>query len=188
MNSLNYHYNNKIRRDLFLRNVNIHPHETSNLNKIVISAGISQNLASKKQLLLYALAFELISGQKASLTRSKKSIAAFKIRQNEPLGYKISMRKKNMYNFLNTYINIVLPRLRDYEGFTLKKNKIESIFAKKKFQSFSFSCKELLLFPQLEQHYVLFQSLLGCNITLTISTKEVYLIKSLLTSFKIPVL
>jgi large subunit ribosomal protein L5 len=188
MNSFYHQYNNKIRRDLFLRNVNIHPYEIPTLNKIVISAGISQNLFSKKQLLLYGLAFELISGQKPSLTRSKKSIAAFKIRQNEPLGYKVSLRKRNMFNFLNIYINLVLPRLRDYQGFTLKKNKIEPNLTKKKFQSFSFSCKELLLFPQLEQHYVLFQSLLGCNITLIISTKEIYLIKSLLTSFKIPIL
>jgi large subunit ribosomal protein L5 len=115
-----HHYNNKIRRDFFFKSSNIHPYQIPSLEKIVLSVNIDQSVVSKKKLLSYGLALELITQQKPNLTRCKKSIAAFKIRAKEPLGYKVTLRKVNLFTFLSTCINIVLARSRDWGGFYFK--------------------------------------------------------------------
>lgn len=90
------------------------------LKKIVISMGIAE--ASKDKTAMQACVKELtlISGQKPIITRSRKAIANFKLREDQPIGLKVTLRKKRMYDFLDRFCNIIAPRIRDFRGFELK--------------------------------------------------------------------
>lgn len=90
------------------------------LKKIVISMGIAEATKDKNAVQACIKEITLISGQKPIVTKSKKAIANFKLREDQPIGLKVTLRKKRMYDFLDRFCNIVTPRIRDFRGFPLK--------------------------------------------------------------------
>jgi large subunit ribosomal protein L5 len=88
--------------------------------KIVISMGVAEATKEKNAIQDCQKELALISGQKPIVTRSKKAIANFKLREGQPIGLKVTLRKKRMYDFFDRFCNIVSPRIRDFRGFPLK--------------------------------------------------------------------
>lgn len=90
------------------------------LKKIVISMGIAEATKDKNAMQDCVKELTMISGQKPIITRSSKAIANFKLRENQAIGLKVTLRKKRMYDFFDLFCNIVSPRIRDFRGFPLK--------------------------------------------------------------------
>lgn len=127
-----------LKREFFYKNV----HEIPKIIKIVINRGIGEASQNAKTLENSLQELMIISGQKPIITRSKKSIAGFKIRENMPIGMTVTLRKHKMYNFLNKLINLALPRIRDFRG-----------ISKKHFDgqgNYNLGLKEQLIFPEIE--------------------------------------
>nr|YP_010728710.1 ribosomal protein L5 [Phymatolithon calcareum]WEA76871.1 ribosomal protein L5 [Phymatolithon calcareum] len=127
-----------LKREFLYKNV----HEIPKITKIVINRGLGEASQNAKTLDNSLHELMLISGQKPIITRSKKSIAGFKIRENIPIGMTVTLRKHKMYNFLNKLINLALPRIRDFRG-----------ISKKHFDgkgNYNLGLKEQLIFPEIE--------------------------------------
>jgi large subunit ribosomal protein L5 len=116
--------------------------EVPKLEKIVINMGVGEAKENTKVLESATADLELISGQKPILTRSKKSIANFKIRENMPIGCKVTLRKEKMYEFADKLMNVALPRVRDFRGVSSKSFDGRGNFA--------LGIKEQLIFPEIE--------------------------------------
>jgi len=117
-------------------------HQTPKIEKIVINRGIG--IASQNQKMVDAALNELglISGQKGIITRSKKAIAGFKIRENMPVGVVVTLRGERMYGFLDRLVNLALPRVRDFQGIS------KTSFDKN--GNYSLGLEEQLMFPEIE--------------------------------------
>jgi len=109
-------YEDRIRKllaeELGLKNV----HEIPQLDKIVLNMGVGDSTQDSRKAQQAADDLTLIAGQKAVVTRAKQSIAGFKVRENMPLGCKVTLRKKKMYEFMDRLVNVALPRVRDFRG------------------------------------------------------------------------
>jgi large subunit ribosomal protein L5 len=90
------------------------------LRKIVISMGLAEAAKDKNALQDAQNELMMLSGQKPLMTRSRRAIAGFKLRENQPIGAKVTLRGRRMYDFLDRFFNIVCPRIRDFRGFALK--------------------------------------------------------------------
>ena len=90
--------------------------EVPRLDKIVINMGVGEATQDKKKVEIAAQEMELIAGQKAVITKAKKSIAQFKLREGMPIGAKVTLRRERMYEFLDRLVNIAMPRIRDFRG------------------------------------------------------------------------
>ncbi len=94
--------------------------EVPRLDKIVLNMGVGEGVNDKKLVTNAAAELELIAGQKPVITKAKKSIAQFKLRENMPIGVKVTLRRERMYEFLDRFITIALPRVRDFRGLNAK--------------------------------------------------------------------
>lgn len=141
------------------------------VNTCVTDAGLNQNLVDNAVNELH-----LITGQKPSVTKAKKSIAGFKIREGMSLGCKTTLRGKVMYEFLDRLVNIALPRVRDFKGFSGKQFDADG--------NFSMGLKEQLVFPEINYDKV--EKIRGMNITVVTTAKNRADAKLLLESFDIP--
>jgi large subunit ribosomal protein L5 len=119
---------------------------------------------------------EKIAGQKPLVTKAKKSIAAFKIRDDYPVGCKVTLRKNNMYTFLDRLISIAIPRIRDFRGISAKSFDGRG--------NYNMGIKEQIIFPEIE--YDKIDALRGMNITITTSAKTDDEAKGLLSAFSFP--
>ena len=116
------------------------------INKVVLNMGIGENVTDSKKINSAFDALELISGQKPVKTIAKKAIAGFKLREGLPVGVKVTLRKKVMYEFIDRLINIALPRVRDFRGLN-----------KKSFDgngNYAFGIKEHIIFPEINYESV----------------------------------
>ncbi|AJA49719.1 50S ribosomal protein L5 [Clostridium pasteurianum DSM 525 = ATCC 6013] len=116
--------------------------EIPKLEKIVINMGVGEAKENSKVLESATADLELITGQKPILTRAKKSIANFKIRENMPIGCKVTLRKQQMYEFADKLMNVALPRVRDFRGISSKAFDGRGNYA--------LGIKEQLIFPEVE--------------------------------------
>ena len=116
--------------------------EVPKLEKIVINMGVGEARENQKVLEAAVNDLTLISGQKPILTRAKKSVANFKIRENMPLGCKVTLRKAKMYEFVDKLVSIALPRVRDFRGVSAKAFDGRG--------NYSLGIKEQLIFPEIE--------------------------------------
>ena len=116
--------------------------EVPKLEKIVINMGVGEARENQKVLESAVADLTLISGQKPILTRAKKSVANFKIRENMPLGCKVTLRKAKMYGFADKLMSIALPRVRDFRGVSSKAFDGRG--------NYSLGVKEQLIFPEIE--------------------------------------
>jgi large subunit ribosomal protein L5 len=117
-----------------------------------------------------------IAGQKPVVTKSKKSIAGFKIRENYPVGCKVTLRKARMYEFLDRLVTIAIPRIRDFRGISGKSFDGRG--------NYNMGVKEQIIFPEIE--YDKIDALRGMNITITTTAKTDEEAKALLLAFKFP--
>lgn len=116
--------------------------EVPKLEKVVINIGVGEAKENQKFLDAAVSDLTLISGQKPVVTRAKKSIANFKIRQNMPIGCKVTLRKGRMYEFVDKLINVALPRVRDFRGVSDKSFDGRG--------NYSLGIKEQIIFPEIE--------------------------------------
>jgi len=146
------------------------------IEKIVISVGAGESAKDQKQLQNIADTISLIAGQKAVVTDAKKSVAGFKVREGFPVGVKVTLRKENMFAFLDKLISIALPRVKDFRG--LPKDGFDGR------RNYNFGLDEQLMFPEVEYDKILRTH--GMNIvivTTTNSDKEAF---KLLELFGLP--
>ncbi len=132
------------------------------LNKVVLNMGIGDAVEDTKLLDEGVEELTVISGQKPIITRAKKAISNFKIRQGEPIGCKVTLRRKKMYEFIDHLFNIALPRVRDFRGVS------DSGFDGK--GNFTMGVKEQIIFP--EVNYEKVQRIRGLNITFVTNSEE----------------
>nr|QCI07387.1 ribosomal protein L5 [Leiomenia cribrosa] len=117
-------------------------HQVPKLVKITLNRGLGEASQNAKALESSIEEFTLITGQKPVVTRAKKSIAGFKIRDNIPVGLTVTLRRHKMYDFLNKLINLSLPRIRDFRG--ISTNNFDGR------GNYNFGLKEQLIFPEIE--------------------------------------
>ena len=175
---LNLHYQYIVCLDLLLKDNYTSIAQLPSMEKIVINTTSSQYVMDKKNFIPSFLALELITGQKVYLTSAKKSLAPFKIRENQAIGCKVTLHKHYMYNFLTVFNTIVLPRLRDFSGVSVKSiNNVGNL---------SIGFTHLLFFPQLESHFEYFQNFKGINLNFVTSSNNVKKNRLLYSAFQLP--
>ena len=131
------------------------------LEKITINMGLGEAKENAKIMEMAVAELALITGQKPVITKAKKSIANFKVRQGMPVGAKVTLRDDNMYEFADKFFNIALPRVRDFKG--VSKNAFDGR------GNYSMGIKEQLIFPEIE--YDKIDKINGMNIVFTTSAK-----------------
>lgn len=136
-------------------------HQIPRIEKIQINRGLG-SLAQNTKILKKSIdEFRSITGQQPVVTKSKKSIAGFKLREEMELGVTVTLRRQRMYSFLDRLINLALPRIRDFQGLDPKKFD--------KFGNYTFGITDQLIFPEIEYESV--DQSLGFNITITTSAQ-----------------
>jgi large subunit ribosomal protein L5 len=152
------------------------PLEVPKINKIVLNMGIGENVSDSKKINSAVDALELISGQKPVKTIAKKAIAGFKLREGLPVGVKVTLRKKVMYEFIDRLINIALPRVRDFRGLN-----------KKSFDgngNYAFGIKEHIIFPEINYESV--TDIWGMDVVISTSANTDEEALALLKGFNFP--
>jgi len=150
--------------------------EVPRLRKIVLNMGVGEAIGDKKLLENAAGDMQKISGQKPVITKAKKAIAGFKIREGYPIGCMVTLRQERMYEFLDRLVSIALPRVRDFRGVSGRSFDGRG--------NFNMGVKEQIIFPEIE--YDKIDALRGMNITITTSAKTDAEAKALLAAFKFP--
>ncbi len=146
------------------------------IDKITLNMGVGEAVGDKKVMEFAVGDMEKIAGQKPIITRAKKSVAGFKIRDGWPIGCKVTLRRDRMYEFLDRLINIAIPRVRDFRGLSPKSFDGRG--------NYSMGVKEQIIFPEVE--YDKIDALRGMDITITTSAKNDEECRALLGGFNFP--
>ena len=146
------------------------------LKKIVINMGLGIDASDKKKLEAAIEDLKKISGQRPIITKTKKAIANFKTKKDMPIGCKVTLRKKKMYEFVDRLINIALPRTKDFSG--LSEKNFDGL------GNYTFGIKEHIIFPEID--YDKIDKIKGMDITIVTSTKKNKEAKFLLKAFNFP--
>jgi large subunit ribosomal protein L5 len=146
------------------------------IEKITLNMGVGEAVADKKVMEHAVGDMEKIAGQKAIVTKAKKSVAAFKIRDDYPVGCKVTLRRERMYEFLDRLITVAIPRIRDFRGISGKSFDGRG--------NYNMGVKEQIIFPEIE--YDKIDALRGMNITITTTAKTDEEAKALLAAFSFP--
>jgi len=146
------------------------------IDKIVINMGVGEATGDSKKPTVAAEDLALIAGQKAVVTRARKSIAGFKVRENMPIGTKVTLRNERMYEFLDRLINIALPRVRDFRGLSPKSFDGRGNFA--------LGIKEHIVFPEINYDKV--DQIWGMDIVVCTTAKTDDEARALLRGFNFP--
>ena len=150
--------------------------EVPALSKIVINMGCGDSTTNSKLLDAAMADLELISGQKPVATKAKKAIAGFKVREDQPIGCKVTLRGERMYNFLDKLISVSLPRVRDFRGIS------KTAFDGK--GNYTLGIKEQLIFPEIDYDQVL--QVIGMDIVFVTTAKNNEEALALLNAFGLP--
>ncbi len=151
--------------------------EVPKITKITLNMGVGEALADKK-VMEHALSdMTKISGQKPIVTKARKSIAGFKVREGWPIGCKVTLRKERMYEFLDRLISIAIPRVRDFRGLSPKSFDGRG--------NYSMGVKEQIIFPEID--YDKIDALRGLDITITTTAKSDEEGRALLAAFNFPI-
>ncbi|GDX55158.1 50S ribosomal protein L5 [Methylophilaceae bacterium] len=152
------------------------PMQVPRIEKITLNMGVGEAVADKKIMEHAVGDMEKIAGQKAIVTKAKKSVAAFKIRDDYPVGCKVTLRRNRMYEFLDRLVTVAIPRIRDFRG-----NSSRSFDGR---GNYNMGVKEQIIFPEIE--YDKIDALRGMNITITTTAKTDEEAKALLSAFSFP--
>jgi len=162
----------KLKGDLSLDNAM----EIPRITKITLNMGVGEAIADKKVLENAMSDMEKIAGQKPVITRSRKSIAGFKVRQGWPIGCKVTLRRERMYEFLDRLINISIPRVRDFRGISPKQFDGRG--------NFSMGVNEQIIFPEIDYDKV--DKLRGLDICISTTARNNDEGRALLRAFNFP--
>ena len=146
------------------------------VSKVVLNMGVGEAVGDKKLLENAAADMQKISGQKPVITKARKAIAAFKIREGYPIGCMVTLRENRMYEFLDRLISVALPRVRDFRGVSGRSFDGRG--------NFNMGVKEQIIFPEIEYDKV--DTMRGMNITITTTAKTGAEAKALLAAFRFP--
>ena len=150
--------------------------EVPRVEKITLNMGVGEPVADKKVMEHAVGDLQKIAGQKPVVTVARKSIAGFKIRDNYPVGCKVTLRRERMFEFLDRLVTIALPRVRDFRGVSGKSFDGRG--------NYNMGVREQIIFPEIE--YDKIDALRGLNITITTTAKTDEEAKALLSLFKFP--
>lgn len=150
--------------------------ELPKLDKIVLNIGVGEAVNDTKKVKSAAAELEKIAGQKAVITYARKSIAGFKVRENMPLGVKVTLRKTRMYEFLDRLVTIALPRVRDFRG--LNPNSFDGR------GNYAMGLKEHIIFPEI--NYDQIDQVWGMDIVIATTAKTDDEARALLRAFNFP--
>ncbi|MBU0688952.1 MAG: 50S ribosomal protein L5 [Gammaproteobacteria bacterium] len=150
--------------------------EVPRIEKITLNMGVGEAVADKKVMDHAVSDMTKIAGQKPVVTKSKKSIAGFKIRENYPVGCKVTLRRERMFEFLDRLVTVAIPRIRDFRGISGKSFDGRG--------NYNMGVKEQIIFPEIE--YDKIDALRGMNITITTTAKTDEEARALLMAFKFP--
>ena len=162
----------KLKEELGLANVM----EVPRITKITLNMGVGEALGDKKVLEHAVSDLEKISGQKVVVTKARKSIAGFKVREDWPIGCKVTLRSERMYEFLERLVSIAIPRVRDFRGISPKQFDGKG--------NFSMGVTEQIIFPEIE--YDKIDKLRGLDICITTTARNNEEGRALLKAFNFP--
>ena len=151
--------------------------EVPEIKKITLNMGVGEAVQDKKTVEKAVADIEKLSGQKALITRARKSVASFKIREGMPIGAKVTLRRQRMYEFLDRLINVALPRVRDFRGLNRKSFDGNG--------NYSLGVKEQIIFPEID--YDKIDKIRGLDISITTSAKNDEEGLALLKEFNFPI-
>lgn len=146
------------------------------LAKIVINCGMGEAIADKKVIEKMATQIGTITGQKTMVTHARTSISAFKLREGEPIGLKVTLRREKMYDFLRRLTSVALPRVRDFRGIPVKGFDEQG--------NYTLGLKEQTIFPELD--YQMVDKVRGFEITFVTKSKDKHQAKRLLELLGLP--
>lgn len=146
------------------------------IEKITLNMGVGEAVADKKVMEHAVSDMEKIAGQKAIVTKAKKSVAAFKIRDDYPVGCKVTLRRERMYEFFDRLVTVAIPRTRDFRGLSAKSFDGRG--------NYNMGVKEQIIFPEID--YDKIDAIRGMNITITTTAKTDEEAKALLSAFNFP--
>jgi large subunit ribosomal protein L5 len=152
------------------------PMQVPTIDKIVINMGVGEAVADRKKVESAAGDLALIAGQKPVITKSRKAISTYKLRENQPIGCKVTLRKTRMYEFLDRLITIALPRVRDFRGLNPKSFDGRG--------NYSLGLKEHIVFPEIDYDKV--AEVWGMDITVCTTARTDEEARALLTAFNFP--
>ncbi len=144
--------------------------------KITLNMGLGEALTDRKVIEHAVKDLTLISGQKPVVTKARKSIAAFKVREEWPIGCKVTLRRERMYEFLDRLISVAIPRIRDFRGFTTRAFDGRG--------NYSLGVKEQIIFPEID--YDKIDTIRGLDITITTTAQNDEHGRALLAAFNFP--
>jgi len=169
-------YRETIRKDLIEQFGYKNPMEVPALDKIVVNMGVGEAVVDSKKVNAALGDLAKIAGQKPAMTRARKSIATFKVREGMPIGGKVTLRRDRMYEFLDRLINVALPRVRDFRGLNGKSFDGSGNFA--------MGIKEHIIFPEINYDEV--EEVWGMDVIVCTTAKTDDEARALLKAFNFP--
>lgn len=169
-------YNNEVMSGMIQKFNYKNQLEVPKINKIVINMGVGEAKDNAKALETAVSDMQIISGQKPVITKAKKSVAAFKLREGMPIGCKVTLRGEKMYEFLDRLVNLALPRVRDFRGVS------STAFDGR--GNYALGVKEQLIFPEIE--YDKIDKVRGMDIIIVTTAQTDEEARELLTQFGMP--
>src|SRR5580700_9318649 len=176
MTRLHERYNAVVRPALMQEFGYQNPMQVPRLDKIVVNMGVGEAVQDAKKMDAAVGDLTAITGQHPVVVRAKKSIATFKLRENMPIGVKVTLRRQRMYEFLDRLVNIALPRVRDFRGLSPKSFDGRGNFA--------LGLKEQLVFPEINYDEV--DAVRGMDIVICTTARTDAEARALLTGFQLP--
>ena len=176
MARLQQYFREKLAPELIAKFSYASPMQVPRLTKITLNMGVSEAVADKKVMDHAVSDLGKIAGQKPVVTMSKKAIAGFKIRENQAIGCMVTLRGVQMYEFLDRFVTVALPRVRDFRGISGRAFDGRG--------NYNIGVKEQIIFPEIEYDKV--DALRGLNISITTTAKTDEECKALLTGFRFP--
>lgn len=162
MENLQTRYSKSLRSELAQKLGVKNPMATPKLVKIVVNMGVKDAVADKKNIERAATALSQITGQKAKVTRAKKSVASFKLREGEPIGVVATLRGKRMYDFFEKLVTIVFPRLKDFHGISRDSFDGQG--------NYTLGFSEYAVFPEIDPSTV--EKIQGLEVVIVTSTRK----------------
>ena len=169
-------FREKIAADLTAKFGYTSPMQVPRITKITLNMGVSEAVADKKVMDHAVSDLTKIAGQKPVVTKAKKAIAGFKIREQQPIGCMVTLRGVQMNEFLDRFVTVALPRVRDFRGISGRAFDGRG--------NYNIGVKEQIIFPEIEYDKV--DALRGLNISITTTAKSDEECKALLTAFRFP--
>ncbi len=173
---LKKHYEEVVRAKMIEEFGYKNPMEVPTIEKIVLNMGVGESTADSKKASVAAADLALIAGQKPVITKARKAISTFKLRENMPIGCKVTLRKARMYEFLDRFITIALPRVRDFRGLNGKSFDGHGNYA--------MGIKEHIVFPEINYDRV--EAIWGMDVIVCTTAKTDAEAQALLKHFNFP--